>query len=215
MPNATMDIDARIELSDPDFREIARAGGINLNADLQRRVQNIMRLYDLFHRLHQRTKDDRARLTALLRHLDGTIGAAQALTRNRPLYEIIFWRADLSPENTIAALMSLRDRVQWGLQPDTGRYRRLPQLLFALEEIFIEAGGGSTKINRPRESEDDRMRRSPFIDFAWQILQRIPECTVPGSHQALASAWEDISPQRREGAVLWSQHYRKTRKIRV
>jgi hypothetical protein len=214
MPKPIPKASTRIKLTDLDFSEIAAAGGIKLKKTQRRHLLNLMKHYEFFHRSFQRTDSDRAHLRALLRHLDGEIGALRGLAQNADRFHLMFTLAGCELDSEIATRLKLKAEVARDLLPaakrDPGHYRRLPQLLFGLETIFKNAGGGSTKINRPREG--DRTRRSPFIDFAWEVILRIPEPKIFDSHQALAVAWEEIQPQWREGVMRWSEHYRKSRK---
>ena len=79
--------------------------------------------------------------------------------------------------------------VRRGRPPD----RFLPDFLFALEKVFLKAGGRQTGVTW---NESTGMRESPVADFVSAILRFAPPGVGPRTSQGVAIAWGRLRRRR-------------------
>jgi hypothetical protein len=93
-------------------------------------------------------------------------------------------------KDEIARLQSLRQGcvdMREGLRRPGRKFNfYLDEFIGRLAIFFIEAGGAWTKVRRV----EDPSKISPFLKFAWAVLQQVPSSMRPLSVDALAMAWK-------------------------
>jgi hypothetical protein len=212
--NVWKKITNRIQLDDKDFDNLAHPIGKKLSKDQRSKVVEALNNYDRNTRLSQsieETKQDRKALEKIAKTLKDTIAALRTLKDESTLHGALFWRTGIKPEEEMSRLESLeaeaRDLRKRAGKRGRKRYDSIHALLFDLEEVFVDAGGGTTGVTREVSGiTRGNPRKSHFIDdFVWPLLQHVPKDTPrPYAPPALAAKWEELRANRPVGDdLLW------------
>jgi hypothetical protein len=171
------DITDRIKLDDKDFDNLAHPIGKKLSKVQRSKILEELNFYDKMRRWDEATENtvqDRKAMEKVAKTLEATIAALRTLQHQSPLHALLFWRTGIKPDEEMGRLASLHAEAV-GLREAAGTRGRkkddyIGTLLFALEKEFVDAGGGKTGVTRVAG-----IRKSNFIDFAWEILAHVPK----------------------------------------
>jgi hypothetical protein len=175
------------------FAGIERAGGIKLYAYGRQRLRWETKQYV---EGYSRWKDEHSKAPKRLDLLIATLGETiRALEESGNVGVWAFSDAGLSEggetlKDEIARLQSLRQTcvdMREGLKAPGRKfnfYRN--EFIGRLAIVFIELGGTWTTVRRV----EDPSKISPFLKFAWAVLQQVPSSMRPPTVDALAMAWK-------------------------
>lgn len=139
----------------------------------------------------------KARLARTAKHLDAISSELSSLSAENPtLARYVVWPEGL--DDFRHKLRTLRDALGGHLASikhgDVPIFTGLARLLLNLEAIFTSAGGNAnTGVTRK-----GKKRSSPFVAFAWPIINAIDVPRPSASEQALMATWEVIYSQRKK-----------------
>jgi hypothetical protein len=198
---------ARTWLYADDFDRLQEAGRVKLEADHRKRVQALLRAYELYRHVVV-VMPLTPKGEAIARGLSKIIEMIKAA---RDRWSKIAERSEVKLEEELPRLERLRQNCG-RLRALNRRGRKakdlmLPGLLFGLETIFTLAGGTARGIARSDSGE----RQGPFLNFMFEALGHLPNDLRPRSKQALGSMWERIFQQRKKGdwkGFDWSRDIR-------
>jgi hypothetical protein len=210
LPNS-FQLEAKVEpWGENVFAEFEKAGRVQLNRQLRKDLEERVSIYvaelefvELMGGNPNAPADaQRKWLVPFIKSLDKTIQVLDA----RWMAVRVFQRAEqLTLEDALRSyndeMARLKSLLDSGAQmreelkkPGPKHDFRLHELLESLEFIFGAAGGITTALSRANE---DELRKSPFIDFAWKVLLlKVPASMRPENDQALATFWERIRQER-------------------
>ncbi len=193
-------------ISAAQFREIERAGRLELSHELRAEIEIVLNSYILRHGWDRNTrpsKETKAHLQLLGKHVGGLLQALDDVNRKfssggdfHPGIALedqwLFHRAGIDPVRVFDQLLSLSRALE--AEADETELDRggrpkdffLPQFFCELEEIYLKAGG--CRIGVTRTLNDTR--ESQFADFVNAILRFAPAGLGPSSSPAVAVAWE-------------------------
>jgi hypothetical protein len=177
------------------FDDMEEAGGMTLDVTQRAAIQQALQDY-AWVRANLKMSSSRAerkKLDKLAETLETTIAAMDVIAR----YEkIVFWRAGIDPEEEQERLkllkrhcLELREELSGsGRPPDIF----LSSVMGVLESVFVATGGGSTGVAH----NDDNVRESRFVNFAYAALRKLPGEIKPHSLQGLMGSWELLHADR-------------------
>jgi len=193
-------------ISAAQFREIERAGRLELSHELRAEIEIVLNSYILRHGWDRNTrpsKETKAHLQLLGKRVGGLLQALDDVNRKfssggdfHPGIALedqwLFHRAGIDPVRVFDQLLSLSRALE--AEADETELDRggrpkdffLPQFFCELEEIYLKAGG--CRIGVTRTLNDTR--ESQFADFVNAILRFAPAGLGPSSSPAVAVAWE-------------------------
>src|SRR6266404_9032971 len=177
-------------ISAAQFREIERAGRLELSHELRAEIEIVLNSYILRHGWDRNTrpsKETKAHLQLLGKHVGGLLQALDDVNRKfssggdfHPGIALedqwLFHRAGIDPVRVFDQLLSLSRALE--AEADETELDRggrpkdffLPQFFCELEEIYLKAGG--CRIGVTRTLNDTR--ESQFADFVNAILRFAP-----------------------------------------
>jgi hypothetical protein len=193
-------------ISAAQFREIERAGRLELSHELRAEIEIVLNSYILRHGWDRNTrpsKETKAHLQLLGKHVGGLLQALDDVNRKfssggdfHPGIALedqwLFHRAGIDPVRVFDQLLSLSRALE--AEADETELDRggrpkdffLPQFFCELEEIYLKAGGCRIGVTKPPNDT----RESQFADFVNAILRFAPAGLGPSSSPAVAVAWE-------------------------
>jgi hypothetical protein len=202
-------------ISAAQFREIERAGRLELSHELRAEIEIVLNSYILRHGWDRNTrpsKETKAHLQLLGKHVGGLLQALDDVNRKfssggdfHPGIALedqcLFHRAGIDPVRFFDQLLSLWKALQEdGVELDRGGRPKdlfLVQFFSELEEVYFRAGGHRIGVTRTLNDT----RESQFADFVNAILRFAPAGVGPSSSSAVAVAWERQLRSRRAALI--------------
>jgi hypothetical protein len=179
-------------LSEQDFDELERVGGVSLNVEHRRQIERALQRYEGQRRAQPKTHKLPA---ALAVSLEQSFGLINRMREEHPrTWEYITGVTPLSDAD-LASLRAFQANCKKYGGAHQGRPRDIfmPWFLTALAKIFAAAGGEPRIVHGTKEK-----RHGPFLDFLFSAQRHLPN-DLRHNKDAIGAAWQRICAARARG----------------